>query len=130
MAHVLANVSAETAYMFTDWRMWTWTYDALEAAGYPVSRNMLVWDKEQMGTGFSGGLNMNWSHSPMRSAAMMGVRQSKGQTTLPKCEQSNQERFASDTKARRSYRGYFGESRTRNSATGLSRPGSLGLALR
>jgi DNA modification methylase len=51
MAMVLGNLDAETAYLFTDWRMWTWSYDAMETAGYPV-RNMLVWDKEQMGMGF------------------------------------------------------------------------------
>lgn len=51
MSLVLGAIDAETAYVFTDWRMWSWTYDALEAAGYPV-RNMLVWDKEQMGMGF------------------------------------------------------------------------------
>ncbi len=51
MAAMLSAVDAETAYVFTDWRMWTWSYDALEAAGYPV-RNMLVWDKERMGMGF------------------------------------------------------------------------------
>ena len=40
-----------TAYVFTDWRMWTWTTDVLEACGLSV-RNMLVWDKQQMGMGF------------------------------------------------------------------------------
>ena len=51
MARVLSSVDAETAYLFTDWRMWTWTFDALESSGYPV-RNMLVWDKNRMGMGF------------------------------------------------------------------------------
>jgi DNA modification methylase len=51
MRDVLTGIDAETAYVFTDWRMWTWTYDALESAGYPV-RNMLVWDKQHMGMGF------------------------------------------------------------------------------
>jgi len=71
MAHVLANVSSETAYVFTDWRMWTWTYDALEAAGYPV-RNMLVWDKEQMGMGFPWRAQHELVAFAKRSAARMG----------------------------------------------------------
>lgn len=41
---------AEEAYVFTDWKMWTHTADAVEEGGFRV-RNMLVWDKEQMGMG-------------------------------------------------------------------------------
>jgi DNA modification methylase len=41
---------ADEIYMFTDWRMWINTFDALEAGGWRV-RNMLVWDKVQMGMG-------------------------------------------------------------------------------
>lgn len=41
---------ADEVYVFTDWRMWVYTYDALESAGWRV-RNMLVWDKMQMGMG-------------------------------------------------------------------------------
>jgi DNA modification methylase len=41
---------ADEAFVFTDWRMWVYTFDALEAAGWRV-RNMLVWDKMQMGMG-------------------------------------------------------------------------------
>jgi DNA modification methylase len=37
-------------YMFTDWKMWVYTSDAIESAGWRV-RNMLVWDKLQMGMG-------------------------------------------------------------------------------
>jgi DNA modification methylase len=40
----------DEAYLFTDWRMWVYTADALEDAGFRV-RNMLVWDKCQMGMG-------------------------------------------------------------------------------
>lgn len=71
MAMMLANVSAETAYVFTDWRMWTWTYDALEAAGYPV-RNMLVWDKEQMGMGFPWRAQHELVAFAKRTGATMG----------------------------------------------------------
>jgi DNA modification methylase len=41
---------ADEIYLFTDWRMWINTFDALEAGGWRV-RNMLVWDKMQMGMG-------------------------------------------------------------------------------
>jgi DNA modification methylase len=42
--------SADILYLFTDWRMWIETYDIAERGGWRV-RNMLVWDKEQMGMG-------------------------------------------------------------------------------
>ena len=51
MSEVLALVPADVLYMFTDWRMWSWTYDIAERANFPV-RNMLVWDKGRMGMGF------------------------------------------------------------------------------
>lgn len=41
---------AEEVFVFTDWKMWTHTTDAIEEGGFRV-RNMLVWDKEQMGMG-------------------------------------------------------------------------------
>jgi DNA modification methylase len=41
---------ADEIYVFTDWRMWVYTFDSIEAAGWRV-RNMLVWDKMQMGMG-------------------------------------------------------------------------------
>ena len=40
----------DEAFVFTDWRMWVHTSDALEDGGWRV-RNMLVWDKQQMGMG-------------------------------------------------------------------------------
>lgn len=42
--------TVDEAYIFTDWRMWIHTSDALEDGGWRV-RNMLVWDKGQMGMG-------------------------------------------------------------------------------
>jgi DNA modification methylase len=48
---VLKNCIADVVYLFTDWRMWIETFDALERGGLRV-RNMLVWDKIQMGMGF------------------------------------------------------------------------------
>lgn len=51
MREVLRNCrSVDEAYIFTDWRMWLYTFDALEDGGWRV-RNMLVWDKQQMGMG-------------------------------------------------------------------------------
>jgi len=49
--NAIQNVNADCLYIFTDWRMWSWTYDAAEECGFPV-KNMLVWDKGQMGMGF------------------------------------------------------------------------------
>lgn len=42
--------SASEFYTFTDWKMWQATCDCYEDAGIRV-RNMLVWDKQQMGMG-------------------------------------------------------------------------------
>jgi DNA modification methylase len=42
--------AVDEAFVFTDWRMWVHTSDAMEDAGWRV-RNMLVWDKLQMGMG-------------------------------------------------------------------------------
>jgi len=42
--------SAEEFYVFTDWKMWQATVDCFEDAGIRA-RNMLVWDKQQMGMG-------------------------------------------------------------------------------
>lgn len=42
--------TADEFYMFTDWKMWQASCDCLEDAGIRV-RNMLVWDKQQMGMG-------------------------------------------------------------------------------
>jgi DNA modification methylase len=41
---------AHTAFIFCDWKMWIETFDIAERAGFRV-RNMLVWDKVQMGMG-------------------------------------------------------------------------------
>ena len=50
MVRTLRGSRAEQFYVFTDWKMWPYTFDAFEDAGIRV-RNMLVWDKEQMGMG-------------------------------------------------------------------------------
>lgn len=48
---VLANLRhAHTVFVFCDWKMWAHNCDAVEAKGYRV-RNMIVWDKMQMGMG-------------------------------------------------------------------------------
>lgn len=41
---------ADEVFLFTDWRMWIESFDAVEAAGWRI-RNMLVWDKVTMGMG-------------------------------------------------------------------------------
>ena len=41
---------ADEIFLFTDWKMWISAFDSLEGAGWRV-RNMLVWDKLQMGMG-------------------------------------------------------------------------------
>ena len=50
MKRVFRSTHADEFFVFTDWRMWTNTFDALED-GYVRVRNMLVWDKAQMGMG-------------------------------------------------------------------------------
>jgi DNA modification methylase len=51
MREVLRGCRAcDEMYVFTDWRMWIHTSDALEDGGWRV-RNMLVWDKKTMGMG-------------------------------------------------------------------------------
>lgn len=50
MKRVLLDCKSDEFYVFTDWKMWINTFDAMEDAGVRV-RNMLVWDKEQMGMG-------------------------------------------------------------------------------
>ena len=43
-------LQVEEFYCFTDWKMWINLFDAMEDGGIRV-RNMLVWDKKQMGMG-------------------------------------------------------------------------------
>jgi DNA modification methylase len=51
MDRVIANLrAAHTAFVFCDWKMWAATQDVVESRGLRV-RNMLVWDKVQMGMG-------------------------------------------------------------------------------
>lgn len=38
------------AYVFTDWRMWTYLFDLVEGSGFGV-KNMLVWNKNSIGMG-------------------------------------------------------------------------------
>ena len=50
MKAVLDLSPVKVAYIFTDWRMWTYLFDIVEAAGLGV-RNMLVWNKQSPGMG-------------------------------------------------------------------------------
>jgi DNA modification methylase len=47
---VLRAANASAAYVFTDWRMWGHTKEAVELSGYRL-RGMLVWDKTCAGMG-------------------------------------------------------------------------------
>lgn len=42
--------SADSFFIFTDWKMWTFVVEAAEIGGVKT-RNMLIWDKNQMGMG-------------------------------------------------------------------------------
>jgi len=46
----LRHTNAGMAYVFTDWRMWVYLFDACESSGFGV-RNMIVWDKGTPGMG-------------------------------------------------------------------------------
>lgn len=51
MDQMIAPVrNAHTIFVFCDWKMWATNQDIVEAKGYRV-RNMLVWNKIQMGMG-------------------------------------------------------------------------------
>ena len=51
MREVLRHLNqTDELFLFTDWRMWIPAFDSVEGAGWRV-RNMLVWDKVQMGMG-------------------------------------------------------------------------------
>jgi len=47
---VLRSADASSAYVFTDWRMWGHTKEAVELAGFRL-RGMLVWDKQSPAMG-------------------------------------------------------------------------------
>ena len=47
---LMAVPEPKVIYLFTDWRMWCWTYDVAEGSGYGV-RAMIVWDKGHIGLG-------------------------------------------------------------------------------
>lgn len=40
------------SYIFTDWRMWVYLFDAVEASGYSV-KSQIVWDKLSIGLGIA-----------------------------------------------------------------------------
>lgn len=50
MKAILEAVPVKVAYIFTDWRMWTYLFDLVEASGLGV-RNMIVWNKKTPGMG-------------------------------------------------------------------------------
>ena len=51
MNSVLSNCpNAHSVFIYCDWKMWVYNLDLAEAKGFRV-RNMIVWDKMQMGMG-------------------------------------------------------------------------------
>lgn len=50
MKSTLTLCPVKVAYIFTDWRMWPYLFDIVEAVGLGV-RNMLVWNKKTPGMG-------------------------------------------------------------------------------
>ena len=50
IAAALKDLPCLFAYVFTDWRMWVYLFDLVEAAGYGV-KSMIVWDKGTPGMG-------------------------------------------------------------------------------
>lgn len=50
MRTMLQATKASECYVFTDWRMWVYTFDAVEDGGFRV-RNMIVWNKGYAGMG-------------------------------------------------------------------------------
>jgi len=47
---MLFGLFTHNLYIFTDWKMWDWTCEAIESSGYQ-KRNMIVWDKLTPGLG-------------------------------------------------------------------------------
>lgn len=50
MRAVLSATDIKVAYIFTDWRMWLYLWDLVEASGLAI-RNMIVWNKKTPGMG-------------------------------------------------------------------------------
>ena len=50
IAAALKDIPCLFSYIFTDWRMWVYLFDLVEAAGFGV-KSMIVWDKGTPGMG-------------------------------------------------------------------------------
>ncbi len=50
IAAALKDIPCLFSYVFTDWRMWVYLFDLVEAAGFGV-KSMIVWDKGTPGMG-------------------------------------------------------------------------------
>lgn len=53
MKTILSHFKGTVVYAFTDWRMWVYLFDIMEASGFGV-KNMIVWNKK------SPGMGMGW----------------------------------------------------------------------
>lgn len=75
LTQAMAEVHAQEAYVFTDWRMWPWTLQALEGMGL-ATRNLIVWDKG------SPGMGVRWrnQHELILWARTRGVEDKSGRS--------------------------------------------------
>lgn len=84
----LTDIPCLYTYIFTDWRMWVYLFDLVEAAGFGA-KSMLVWDKE------SPGMGMGWRSQ--HELVLFGARAStkfdghKGYGNVLKCSRSGNE---------------------------------------
>jgi len=65
MRRVIRIANAHAVYIFTDWRMWGFTREAVELGGHRV-RSMLVWAKP------GGGMGARWT--PQHELILWGAR--------------------------------------------------------
>ncbi|MBD5469225.1 MAG: site-specific DNA-methyltransferase [Lachnospiraceae bacterium] len=88
IAKALTDIPCVFAYVFTDWRMWIYLFDLIEAAGFGC-KSMIVWDK------VSPGMGMGWRSQ--HELCMFGARAScnfdghKGYGNVIRCQRSGNE---------------------------------------
>ncbi|MGP1348500.1 MAG: ParB N-terminal domain-containing protein [Stomatobaculum sp.] len=88
ISKALTDIPCMFAYVFTDWRMWIYLFDLIEAAGFGC-KSMIVWDKETPGMG------MGWRSQ--HELCMFGARAAchfdghKGYGNVIRCQRSGNE---------------------------------------
>jgi DNA modification methylase len=70
---IVRSANAQAVYVFTDWRMWGFTREAIELGGHRV-RGMIVWNKG------SGGMGARWTmqHELIAWGARVTSKSEKG----------------------------------------------------